>query len=133
MDMNQELRSLVRQAVMEEINNLGVRAAIKERISDTGLSDTELRQMVNETVDSYIRSVLGTNEKQLNAKIEQLLSEKINRIAEEEVKKIIGGRSIWKGSEQVESILTNAMRRIVSDNFQISVTISQKARDDHES
>lgn len=129
MDMNQELRSLVRQAVMEEINNLGVRAAIKERISDTGLSDGELRQMVKDTIDSHIRSVLGTNEEQLNAKIEKLLSEKINRIAEEEVKKIIGGRSIWKGSEQVENLLTNAMRKIVSDNFQISVTISQKARE----
>ena len=89
MDMNQELRSLVRQAVMEEINNLGVRAAIKERISDTGLYDEELRQMVKDTIDSHIRSVLGTNEAQLNAKIEQLLSEKINRIAEEEVRKII--------------------------------------------
>lgn len=133
MDMNQELRSLVRQAVMEEINNLGVRAAIKERISDTGLYDEELRQMVKDTIDSHIRSVLGTNEAQLNAKIEQLLSEKINRIAEEEVRKIIGGRTHWKGSEQVESILTNAMRRIVSDNFQISITISQKAggNDEH--
>lgn len=128
MDMNQEIRSLVRQAVMEEINNLGVRAAIKERISDTGISDCEIRQMIEETIDSHIRSVLGTNEQQLNAKIEKILTDKIDRIAEEEVNKIIGGRSNWRGSEEVQRLLTNAMSSLIRENFQIGVTITQKPR-----
>lgn len=126
MDFEKEMKSLVRQSVMEEINNLGVRAAIKERITETGITDGELRLMVAETVDSHFRSAIGDNEDQIKARIDRMLAEKIDRIAEKEVAKIIGTLNSWRGSEKVEQMIVDAMRRVVADNFQVSVNITRK-------
>ncbi len=126
MDFEKEIKSLVRQSVMEEINNLGVRAAIKERIRETGITDDELRKMVAETVDSHFRSALGENEEQINARIARMFEEKIEEIAKKEVGKIINGFNSWRGSEKVADMLTASMRALIAKNFEISVAITQK-------
>ena len=126
MDLNHEVRTLVRQLVMDEINNLGGRAAIREKLNELGKSEAVLSQMIETTVDSYIRSVLGTNEEQLKANIEAKLDIAINKIAQREVEKIVGKMSSWKGSEAIEKMMLDSMRKIMHDNFQISVAVSKK-------
>ena len=56
-DIAEMARNAVRSAVMEEVKNLGIRAAVKESINEIGqLDKDEIRMMIADAIDSYVRS-----------------------------------------------------------------------------
>lgn len=57
MTVEQEISKLVRERLMEEINGLGIRAAIREQIEESGITKGKVAELVEQTVDSYVRSV----------------------------------------------------------------------------
>ena len=62
MNFEQEIRTLARRAIMEEINNLGIKALLREQIVDAGFTHDEIRAMIREAIDSFCRSALNTND-----------------------------------------------------------------------
>lgn len=89
MDINKEIKSLVKQTVMEEVNNLGVRAAIREKLVDDGITKNCIKEIIEKTIDSYIRSAL--NSENVDRLIEETFNEKIKKIIETRIEKVIGG------------------------------------------
>ena len=124
MNFENEVKSLVKQAVMQEINDLGIRATIRERISETGLKDEEIRKLIEATVDSYVRSVANGN---LEEKIKAMFDEKIASVVQKEVDKVLN-RNIygWGGEKKIEEALQRQINSVVSRGFNIKVEISQK-------
>ena len=125
MNFENEVKSLVKQAVMQEINDLGIRATIRERISETGLTDKEIRELIENTVDSYIRAAAHTN---LEEKIKGMFDEKIAAVVQKEVDRVVG-RNIfgWGGEKKVEEALERQINSVISQGFNIKVEISQRA------
>ena len=125
MNFENEVKSLVKQAVMQEINDLGIRATIRERISETGLTDKEIRELIENTVDSYVRSATNEN---LEKKIKAMFDEKIASVVQKEVDRVIG-RNIfgWGGEKKVEEALQRQINSVISQGFNIKVEISQRA------
>jgi uncharacterized membrane-anchored protein YjiN (DUF445 family) len=124
MNFENEVKSLVKQAVMQEINDLGIRATIRERISETGLTDEEIRKLIENTVDSYVRSVANQN---LEEKIKSMFDQKIESVVQKEVDRVLN-RNIygWGGEKKVEEALQRQINSVISQGFNIKVEISQR-------
>ncbi len=125
MNFENEVRSLVKQAVMQEINDLGIRATIRERISETGLTDKEIIELIESTVDSYVKSAVHTN---IEQKIKTMFDEKIASAVQKEIDKVIGRNTFgWGGEKKVEEALQRQINSVISQGFNIKVEISQRA------
>ena len=125
MNFENEVRSLVKQAVMQEINDLGIRATIRERISETGLTDKEIRELIESTVDSYVKSAVHTN---IEQKIKTMFDEKIAYAVQKEIDKVVGRNTFgWGGEKKVEEALQRQINSVIGQGFNIKVEISQRA------
>lgn len=125
MNFENEVKSLVKQAVMQEINDLGIRATIRERISETGLTDKEIRELIENTVDSYIRAAVHTN---LEEKIKAMFDEKITSVVQKEVDRVVDRNVFgWGGEKKVEEALQRQINSVISQGFNIKVEISQRS------
>ena len=125
MNFEQEVKMLVKQAVMQEINDLGIRATIRERISETGLTDKKIRELIESTVDSYVKSAANEN---IKNKIKSLFDEKINSVVQKEVDRVVGRNVFgWGGEKKVEEALQRQINSVISQGFNIKVEISQRA------
>lgn len=125
MNFENEVRSLVKQAVMQEINDLGIRATIRERISETGLTDKEIRELIESTVDSYVKSAVHTN---IEQKIKTMFDEKIASAVQKEIDRVVGRNTFgWSGEKKVEEALQRQINSVISQGFNIKVEISQRA------
>lgn len=122
MDFDKEVKNLVKQAVMQEIEDLGIRAVIRDRISKTGLTDKDINEMIKNTVDSYVKSCSHTD---INKKIQAMFDEKISKAIEKEIKTVMGDYS-WRGSDKVKEALNTQINSIIRQGFDIKVEISQR-------
>lgn len=124
MNFEQEIRTLARRAIMEEINNLGIKALLREQIVDAGFTHDEIRAMIREAIDSFCRSALNTND--VAGFVRGAIENRVNQAADREITKIIGKYSSWSGNKAVEDALVAAMRQQTQARYSVSVTITPK-------
>lgn len=124
MNFEQEIRTLARRAIMEEINNLGIKALLREQIVDAGFTHDEIRAMIREAIDSFCRSALNTND--VAGFVRGAIENRVNQAADREITKIIGKYSSWSGNKAVEDALVAAMRQQTQAGYSVSVTITPK-------
>lgn len=124
MNFEQEIRTLARRAIMEEINNLGIKALLREQIVDAGFTHDEIRAMIREAIDSFCRSALNTND--VAGYVRAAIDNRVNQAADKEISKILGRYSSFSGNKAVEDALVSAMRRQTQAGYDISVTITPK-------
>lgn len=124
MNFEQEIRTLARRAIMEEINNLGIKALLREQIVDAGFTHDEIRAMIREAIDSFCRSALNTND--VAGYVRGAIDNRVNQAADREITKIIGKYSSWSGNKAVEDALVAAMRQQTQAGYSVSVTITPK-------
>lgn len=126
MNFEQEIRTLARRAIMEEINNLGIKALLREQIVDAGFTHDEIRVMIREAIDSFCRSALNTND--VASYVKSAIDGRVNNAADREIEKIIGKYSNWTGNKAIEDALVSAVRMKTQAGYDVSVTITPKAR-----
>ena len=123
MDLQQEINRMVRHAIMEEINNLAIRATIREKIEAAGVSHEDIREMVKETADSYFRSAMDGN---VESKIQGIFDQKVSDVVDREITKVIGSMRGWSGSDEIRKALDNEAHRVIRNGFDVSVSIKPK-------
>lgn len=129
MNFEQEIRTLARRAIMEEINNLGIKALLREQIVDAGFTHDEIRSMIREAIDSFCRSALNTND--VEGYVRAAVDNRVNQAADKEINKIIGRYSSFSGNKAVEDALLHAMLRKTQAGYDVSVTITPKTEEVH--
>lgn len=127
MNFEQEIRTLARRAIMEEINNLGIKALLREQIVDAGFSHDEIRSMIREAIDSFCRSALNTND--VAGYVRAAIDNRVNQTADKEINKILGRYSSFSGNKAVEDALLHAMLRKTQAGYDVSVTITPKTEE----
>lgn len=130
MNFEQEIRTLARRAIMEEINNLGIKALLREQIVDAGFSHDEIRSMIREAIDSFCRSALNTND--VAGYVRAAVDNRVNQAADKEINKILGRYSSFSGNKAVEDALLHAMLRKTQAGYDVSVTITPKTEEVHQ-
>lgn len=129
MNFEQEIRTIARRAIMEEINNLGIKALLREQIVDAGFTHDEIRSMIREAIDSFCRSALNTND--VEGYVRAAVDNRVNQAADKEINKIIGRYSSFSGNKAVEDALLHAMLRKTQAGYDVSVTITPKTEEVH--
>lgn len=129
MNFEQEIRTLARRAIMEEINNLGIKALLREQIVDAGFTHDEIRSMIREAIDSFCRSALNTND--VEGYVRAAVDNRVNQAADKEINKIIGRYSSFSGNKAIEDALLHAMLRKTQAGYDVSVTITPKTEEVH--
>lgn len=130
MNFEQEIRTLARRAIMEEINNLGIKALLREQIVDAGFTHDEIRSMIREAIDSFCRSALNTND--VAGYVRAAVDNRVNQTADKEINKILGRYSSFSGNKAVEDALLHAMLRKTQAGYDVSVTITPKTEEVHQ-
>ncbi len=123
MDLQQEINRMVRQAIMEEINGLAVRATIREKIEAAGVTGEDIRAMIRETADSYFRSAMDGH---VEEKIRDIFSQKVGETVDREIKAVTGSLRGWSGGNEVRNALNEEAARAIRNGFNISVSIEPK-------
>lgn len=124
MELEQEVRKMVKQIVMEEINNLSIRATIREKIEDAGFDHFEIRRLVREIADSYFRSAMNGD---VEYEIRKIFNEKVTERVEKEIKAVIGESwHEWRGKKNVADALLKEVDRRIDAGFDIKISIKQK-------
>lgn len=123
MDLQKEINRMVRQAIMEEINNLAIRATIREKIESAGVTGEEIREMIRETADSYFRSAMDGHVKD---KIRSIFDQKVNEAVSREIKAVTGSMRGWSGSDVIRKALDEEVARAIRAGFDVAVSVKPK-------
>lgn len=124
MDLQQEINRMVRQAIMEEINGLAVRATIREKIEAAGVTSEDIREMVMETADSYFRSAMDGH---VEDKIRSIFNQKVEETVVREIRAVTGSLRGWSGSDEIRKALNEEASRAVRNGFNVKVSIEPKS------
>lgn len=123
--LEEQIRSLVRQAVMEEINNLGIRATVRQQIVDAGFTKDDIKSMIQDAIDSFCRSALNTND--VEGYVRAAIEKRTNDAADKQIEKYINKYSSFSGNKAIEDALLASIRRSIQNGFDVSVAINPKA------
>lgn len=106
-----DIATMVQSIIMEEVNNLGVRAVVRKKIEEVGeLNKDEIRQLVKETVDSYVRS--AEIDKLIHDVVDTTVSSIVSRRVEAVVEKYLSGTfSCYEPSRQLQELILNDLKQ----------------------
>lgn len=123
MDIEKEIRTMVRGAVMEEINALSINAVLREKIVEAGFTHEDIKNMIREMADSYFRSAMNGS---VEGRIKEIFDAKIEETVKAEIKKVINSFSGWSGSDKIKDALTRELSSEVQKGFDVSVTVTPR-------
>ena len=116
----------VKAAVMREVNNLGVRAAVKEQLETVGELDKDaVRDIIRDVVDSYVRSV------DVEKLIHQVVDGRVATIVDRKVSAVVeryleGTFSSYKPTKQLEELILNDLKKQFYANHNLKVIDTMK-------
>ncbi len=123
-----DIREMVASVIMEEVNNLGVRAAVKEKVQQVGeLTKDEVRSMVQATIDSYVRSI--DVEKIIEEQVKLFIDDTVAFRVREAIAKYING-SIFSPTptKQLEEIILNDLKKQFYEKYTLKVVNTKETR-----
>jgi len=131
LNIKEEVRSIVRSVVLEEINNLGLKAVIKEEILGAGMTREVITRMVTETVDSHFRSAMNAPNGDVDAKIWAEMDRKITYLVDSKVDKILGSPFYnyrLDVQEKLQEATAKELDRLLKEKYMISLEIKPKPK-----
>lgn len=122
-NIEEEVRKIVRRVIMEEVNGLCIRAAIREEIEASGITKPKVNEMVKDAVDSYVRSV---NVSQI---AEEYTEKLVKQAVRETVNKYLNGGPYSysnKPKELLEEKIKKELFKEWYDNYSLSVKVEPR-------
>lgn len=122
MDIEKEIKTMLRRNIMQEINGLGIRAAIREEIEASGINKGKIKTLVVKAIDSYVRSA------DVVSLVEKRVDYLVKNTVEETVKKYINGGaySYNKPKELLEEQIKKQLFKEWWENYSLSVNVKRK-------
>lgn len=123
MEIEKAIKQEVEKEVMQAINDLAIKATMREKIVESGISKDDIHTMIKDCVDSYVRS---TN-------IRMIVRKEVDRLVAGEIKKNIKEMFDMRSFDyKANSVLREEMGKQVTkaffDNFQFSVNVERKIK-----
>ena len=125
-DFRSLAQKAVKAAVMEQVNNLGIRAAVKEKIETVGELDKDaVRNIIKDVVDSYVRSV------DIEKLIQQIVDERMATIVDRKVSAAVeryleGTFSSYKPTKQLRELILDDLKKQFYANHNLKVIDTMK-------
>lgn len=115
------VKNEVEKAVMQSIEDLGIKAIMREKIVDAGITKDDVREMISECVDSYVRSV----------NIEFLVRNQVSSIIEKKVRDYVkemfdSGSYDYRPNSVMRKTIEDEVRKALYENFSFSFNIEPR-------
>lgn len=115
------IKQQTEQAVMQAINDLGIRAIMREKVVEAGISKEDIREMIKESIDSYVRSV----------NISAIVSETVNKLIGNEIRREVKeqfctGSYDYRPNSATRKAIEDEVTRALHENFRFKFSIEPK-------
>ena len=121
MEFEKEIKRLVRQSIMNEINGLSLRATIKDIVVSTSeITKEDANKLIKETIDSYVRSV------RIAEIVDKLINELVRDTVKSEIKKYITGYFSNTPTALLEKVIKDEIMAEWRNNYTAKVSITKK-------
>lgn len=120
MDLEKTIKNEVEKTVMQAINDLCVKAIIREQIVEAGITKEELWNSANECIDSYVRS----------KDVPALVHSEVNRLVKDSIKRELNSFfSMYSYSHSPTPLLKALVEKEIQsqlDNYKMDISITKK-------
>lgn len=123
MNMEQEINTLLRKKIMDEIDGLAIKSTIREYV-ESEISKKDIVGKVDRVIDSYFRSALGKMDVELY--IRNTLTSMIKSEVNNQINKTIGYYSSWSGNKKVEEAINQELLSTLRKGFDIELNVKAK-------
>lgn len=127
MNIEEEVRKMVRRAIMEEVNGLCIRAAIRQEIEASGITKGKVNEMVKDAVDSYVRSV------NVSKTAEEYTETLVKQTVKETVKKYLNGEPYGHFNKPRELLKEKIKKELFNEwynNYSLSVKVEPRENEE---
>ena len=125
MNVEQEIKHIIRKTIMDEIDNLAIKSVIREYV-ENAIAKDEVVAKIDSIIDSYFRSALG--EQNVTAYVRSKMNAVVAERCKKECDAIMGRYSHWNGSKAVEDAIIGHIRSTVQQGFNVSVSVTPKEK-----
>ena len=126
MNIEEEVRKIVRRTIMEEVNGLGTRAAIRQEIEASGITKEKVNEMVKDTVDSYVRSV------NVSKIAEEYIAKLVKQTVRETVNKYLNGGPYNYSNKPKELLEEQIKKELFNEWHKYSLSVKIEPRENEE-
>ena len=122
MNFEQQLKNKIEQEVMEVINGFGLKASVREKITEVGeMSKEKVQKLIKDCIDSYVRSF--DIENYVRNQIDQLISKQIKESVEKALERYIQSPFSWNPHSQklLDNLIEKELRQQFYENYSLKV------------
>lgn len=128
MSTNNSFDAMIKQqtehAVMQAINDLGIRAIMREKVMEAGISKDDIRQMIKDAIDSYVRSV------NITSIVAETVNNIIKKAVREEVKEQFStGSYTYRPNSVTQKVIEEEVKKALYSNFSFNFSIERRQQD----
>lgn len=126
MDFEKELKNLVKHEIMEVINGAGIKAVVREKITELGeMSKDDMKNLITNCVDSYVRSF--DIEKMVDNRVEQLVECRVKNAVNESLKKYMDSTYSFtsKPNKLLDSLVSEELKKQYEKNYKLKVVLEK--------
>lgn len=115
------IKQQTEQAVMQAINDLGIRAIMREKVMEAGINKDDIRQMIKDAIDSYVRSV------NITAIVAETVNDIIKRAVRDEVKEQFStGSYTYRPNSVTQKVIEEEVKKALYNDFSFNFSIERK-------
>lgn len=122
MNFEQQLKIKIEQEVMEAINGFGLKAAVREKITEVGeMSKEKMQELIEGCINSYVRSF--DIENYVRNRIDLLVSKTIKESVEKALERYIQSPYSWSPHSQklLDNLIEKELRKQFEENYSLKV------------
>lgn len=126
MNFEEELKNRVKHEIMEAINGAGIKAVIREKITELGeMSKDDMKNLITNCVDSYVRSF--DIEKMVDNRAEQLVECRVKNAVNESLKKYMDSTYCFtsKPNKLLDNLVSEELKKQYEKNYKLKVVIER--------
>ncbi len=122
MNFEQQLKIKIEQEVMEAINGFGLKAAVREKITEVGeMSREKMQALIEDCINSYVRSF--DIENHINNRIDQFVSKTIKESVAKALERYIQSPYSWnpQSKKLLDNLIEKELRKQFEENYSLKV------------
>lgn len=125
LSMEEFIRNEVEKAVMQSINDLGIKSIMREKIVEAGITKEDIRNMISEAVDSYVRSV--NIEMIVRNEVNKCINKRVGQSIDSSIKSMFecGGYD-YRPNSIMRKTMEEEICKAFHDNFKMSFVIEPR-------
>ena len=120
MDLEKTIKQEVEKEVMQAINDLAIKSVIREKIVEAGISKDDVRDLIKECADSYVRSC------DIGVLVKRTVDNLVKSEIEKNIKEMFELRTFeYRTNQILKDEMGKQVVKAFFDNYTLSVDVKE--------